>query len=239
MTQQGAHSAADRGPTRLPSVTVKIAQTLDGRIATRTGDSRWITNEQSRARVQLLRHEYDAILVGAGTAVADDPVLTDRSGLRRHRPLVRVLLDDELRLSPDSRLAQTAREIPLIIYTSTAADARAADMLIARGAEIVRAPHGARDLRAVLADLHGRSLQSVFVEGGARVAGMFLDAGLVDKVSFFVAPLIIGGHEAPPAVAGTGATRLADAMRLKDVEITEHAGDVEITGYPKTATSDE
>ncbi|HEV2883172.1 MAG TPA: bifunctional diaminohydroxyphosphoribosylaminopyrimidine deaminase/5-amino-6-(5-phosphoribosylamino)uracil reductase RibD [Pyrinomonadaceae bacterium] len=213
-------------------VHLKLACSLDGRIATRTGDARWITNEQSRARVHRLRHEYDAILVGAGTAAADDPLLTDRSGLARHRQLARILLDDELRLSPDSRLARTAREIPLIIFTSGTADERAAATLRECGAEIVREPRGARDLRAVLEELHRRSLQSVLVEGGAHVAGMFLDAGLVDKVSFFIAPLIIGGGDAKAAVTGTGATRIVDAARLHDVEITQHGNDVEITGYP-------
>jgi len=215
-----------------PFVHLKLACSLDGRIATRTGDARWITNEQSRARVHALRHEYDAILVGAGTAAADDPLLTDRSGLARHRPLTRILLDDELRLSPGSQLAQTARDTPLIIYTSGAADVRAANTLQSRGGEIVRQPHGARDLRAVLEDLQRRSLQSVLVEGGARVAGMFLDAGLVDKVSFFIAPLIIGGSDAKAAVTGAGATRIADATRLRHVEVTQHGSDVEITGYP-------
>jgi diaminohydroxyphosphoribosylaminopyrimidine deaminase/5-amino-6-(5-phosphoribosylamino)uracil reductase len=215
-----------------PFVQLKLACSLDGRIATRTGDARWITNEQSRARVHRLRHEYDAILVGAGTAAADDPLLTDRSGLTRHRPLTRIVLDDELRLSPNSRLAQTARDIPLLVFTSAAAEERAAATLAACGAEIVRAPGGSRDLRAVLGELHRRSLQSVLVEGGARVAGMFLDAGLVDKVSFFVAPLIIGGNDAKPAVAGAGAISIADATRLRDVLITQHGSDVEITGYP-------
>jgi diaminohydroxyphosphoribosylaminopyrimidine deaminase/5-amino-6-(5-phosphoribosylamino)uracil reductase len=216
-----------------PFVHLKLACSLDGRIATRTGDARWITNERSRARVHELRREYDAILVGAGTAAADDPLLTDRSGLPRHRPLTRVLLDDDLRLSPDSRLARTARETPLIIFASAAADERVAAPLQSHGAEIVREPRGARDLRAVLAELHRRSLQSVLVEGGAHVAGMFLDAGLVDKVSFFVAPLIIGGSDARAAVSGTGATRIADATRLCDVEIKQRDGDVEITGYPE------
>ncbi|HEX9917643.1 MAG TPA: dihydrofolate reductase family protein, partial [Pyrinomonadaceae bacterium] len=188
--------------------------------------------------VHELRREYDAILVGAGSAAADDPLLTDRSGLPRHRPLARVLLDDELRLSPDSRLAQTARETPLIVFTSATADERAAATLRERGAEIVREAEGARDLGAVLAELQRRSLQSVLVEGGARVAGMFLDAGLVDKVSFFVAPLIIGGGDAKAAVTGKGAARIADSTRLRNVEIRQHGSDVEITGYPKTVTSD-
>ncbi len=222
-----------------PFVHLKLACSLDGRIATRTGDARWITNEQSRARVHELRHEYDAILVGAGTAGADDPLLTDRSNLPRHRPHARVLLDDNLRLSPDSQLALTARETPLIIFASETADERAAKTLQARGVEIVRAAGGGRDLRAVLENLHGRSLQSVLVEGGANVAGMFLDAGLVAKVSFFIAPLIIGGSESKAAVLGAGSTSIAEATRLRDVEITQHGSDVEITGYPMQAVNGE
>jgi diaminohydroxyphosphoribosylaminopyrimidine deaminase/5-amino-6-(5-phosphoribosylamino)uracil reductase len=218
-----------------PFVHLKLACSLDGRIATRTGDARWITNETSRARVHQLRHEYDAILVGAGTANADDPLLTDRSRLPRHRPLTRVLLDDSLQLSPGSQLAQTANDSPVIIFTSDTADERAAATLQERGVEIVRVPGGARDLAWVLENLHGRSLQSVLVEGGATVAGMFLEAGLVTKVSFFIAPLIIGGSDSKAAVAGTGATRIADATRLRNVQITQHDSDVEITG---TVTSD-
>jgi diaminohydroxyphosphoribosylaminopyrimidine deaminase/5-amino-6-(5-phosphoribosylamino)uracil reductase len=215
----------------LPFVHLKLACSLDGRIATRTGDSRWITNEQSRARVHALRHEYDAILVGAGTATVDDPLLTDRSNLPRHRALTRVLLDDNLRLSPDSQLARTAREIPLIIFASETADESAAATLKTLGVEIVSVPRGARDLRVVLENLRDRSLQSVFVEGGATVAGMFLDAGLVAKVSFFIAPLIIGGSESKAAILGKGAMSIAEATRLRDVEITQHGSDVEITGY--------
>lgn len=215
-----------------PFVHLKLACSLDGRIATRTGDARWITNEASRARVHELRHEYDAILVGAGTAHADDPLLTDRSGLPRHRPLTRILLDDKLQLSPDSQLARTTGESPLIVFTSETADERAAETLKARGGEIVHVPGGgARDLAAVLENLHGRALQSVLVEGGATVAGMFLESGLVAKVSFFIAPLIIGGSDSRAAVAGAGATRIADATRLRNVEITQHGSDVEITGY--------
>lgn len=214
-----------------PFVHLKLACSLDGRIATRTGDARWITNEASRARVHRLRHEYDAILVGAGTAIADDPLLTDRSRLPRHRPLTRILLDDKLQLSPDSQLARTTGEAPLIVFTSDTADERAAQLLHARGVEIVRVPGGARNLASVLENLQGRALQSVLVEGGASVAGLFLDAGLVAKVSFFIAPLIIGGSDSRAAVAGHGATRIADAARLRDVEIRQHDGDVEITGY--------
>ena len=221
-----------------PFVHLKLACSLDGRIATRTGDARWITGAAARARVHLLRHEYDAILVGAGTARADDPLLTDRSGRARHRPLVRVVLDDRLQLTPQMQLAQTARTAPVIIYTSAQADEQAAAALSACGVEVVRLPGGGRELRAVLADLYGRTLHSVFVEGGATVAGLFLDAGLVEKVSFFIAPLVIGGHDARAAVGGTGAHALAAAPRLSDVEIARHGDDVEITGYLKAVTSE-
>ena len=217
-----------------PFVHVKLAASLDGRIATRTGDSRWITGEEGRARVHLLRHEYDAILVGAGTASADDPLLTDRSGLARRRPLARVVLDERLSLSPRSRLAQTARDFPTLVFTSEQADAPLVSALEACGVEVVRQPDGARDLNSVLAALHAREFQGVFVEGGANVAGAFFDARLVDKASFFVAPLVIGGRDAPTSVGGTGVERIAEAARLRDVELTRHGADFEITGYPET-----
>jgi diaminohydroxyphosphoribosylaminopyrimidine deaminase/5-amino-6-(5-phosphoribosylamino)uracil reductase len=214
-----------------PFVHLKLACSLDGKIATRTGDSRWITGEESRARVQLLRQQYDAILIGAGTATADNPLLTDRSGKTRRRPLVRVVLDEHLRLSAESQLAMTALEIPLLVFTSDGADPEASSALEKRGVEIVRDASGGRQLSAVLKKLGERSIQSVLVEGGANVAGAFLDAGLVDKVSFFIAPTIIGGRDAPVAVGGKGAESLADAANLQDVELIRHGPDLEITGY--------
>lgn len=222
-----------------PFVHLKLAVSLDGRIATRTGDSRWITGVESRSRVHQLRHEYDAILVGSGTALHDDPMLTDRSGNDRHRPLLRVLLDSELRLPATSKLSQTAREAPILIFASEGADpAREAD-LKTRGVEVVRRAEGACDLREVLKELAGRSILSVLVEGGATIAGAFLDAGLIDKVSFFIAPIIIGGCDAPAAIGGAGAERLVDAVNLQDVSITRHGCDVEITGYTRARTKEE
>lgn len=217
-----------------PFVHLKLACSLDGRIATSTGDARWITGVQARARVHLLRHEYDAILIGAGTAIADDPLLTDRSGLPRHRPHVRVVLDERLQLSPQSQLAQTARAVPVIVFTSERADERPRAALTDCGVEIVRLPHAdARDLNAILANLYQRTLHSILIEGGATVAGLCLDAGLVDKASFFIAPIIIGGHDARAAIGGTGAQRIAAAPRLRNVEVTQYGEDVEITGYPE------
>jgi diaminohydroxyphosphoribosylaminopyrimidine deaminase/5-amino-6-(5-phosphoribosylamino)uracil reductase len=218
--------------TGRPFVHLKLAASLDGKIATRTGDSRWITGAESRARAHEMRHEYDAILIGAGTALADDPMLTDRSGRKRRRSLVRVLLDETLKVSPDSPLVKTAIETPLVIFAGDASPA-SKGALQARGVELVRDAANGRDLRLVLEELGRRSLQSVLVEGGANVAGHFLDAGLVNKVSFFIAPLIIGGREAPAAVGGQGAETLGAALELKDVEITQRGQDIEVTGYPK------
>jgi diaminohydroxyphosphoribosylaminopyrimidine deaminase/5-amino-6-(5-phosphoribosylamino)uracil reductase len=220
--------------TARPFVHLKLACSLDGRIATRTGDSRWITGESARARVQELRHEYDAILVGSGTMLADNPLLTDRSGKARRRPLARVVLDETLQLPAASQLAQTTREAPVIVFASMEASATpAAEQLAGQGVEIIADESGGRDLRGVLRELSNRSLQSVLVEGGAGVAGAFLDEGLIDKASFFIAPLIIGGRDAPVAIGGTGAEKIVDAVNLVEVETTQHGRDFEITGYPE------
>jgi diaminohydroxyphosphoribosylaminopyrimidine deaminase/5-amino-6-(5-phosphoribosylamino)uracil reductase len=143
------------------------------------------------------------------------------------------VLDDKLQLASESRLARTTSDAPVVVFTSGDADTSRATALVACGVEIVRLPSDSRDLHAVLANLGERAVQSVLVEGGATVAGRLVDAGLVDKVTFFIAPLVIGGRDAPAAVGGAGVEKLADAMRLRDVEITRRGEDVEITGYPK------
>jgi len=193
--------------TGLPFVHLKLAVSLDGKIATRTGDARWITGPEARARAHELRHDYDAILVGAGTAASDDPLLTDRSGLKRRRPLVRVVLGDTFRLSPKSQLARTASEAPVIVLGNT-------------------------DLRVVLKELANKSLQSVLVEGGATVAGAFLDAGLVNKMTFFIAPKIIGGAAAPSAIGGAGVEKMSEALELDGINVVQRGKDIEVTGYP-------
>lgn len=222
--------------TGRPFVHLKLAISLDGKIATRNGDSRWITGEESRARVHELRHEYDAILVGAGTATSDDPLLTDRSRLPRRMPLTRVVLDENLTLSPESQLAATASEAPVVVFAGRSAgsntDAAKKSALESRGVEVVRDSANGRDLLSVLTQLGKRSLQSVLVEGGAGVAGRLLDAGLVDKVTVFIAPLIIGGREAPNAIGGVGAAKIADAIALEDLEVVQRGADFEITAYP-------
>src|SRR5829696_1021858 len=151
--------------TGLPFVHLKFAVSLDGKIATRTGDSRWITGLEARARAHELRHQYDAILVGAGTAATDDPLLSDRSGLSRRRPLIRVVLDQNLRLSPESQLATTTSEAPVMVFGDPESPGTAA--LRAQGVEIVNSKH--RDLHGVLRTLGRRSLQSILVEGGSTI----------------------------------------------------------------------
>ncbi len=227
--------------TGRPFVHLKLAASLDGRIGTRTGDARWITGTAARARAHELRHEYDAILVGAGTVLADDPSLTDRSAHSlhqpRHRPLARIILDERLELPPASQLARTAHDAPIIVFTADMSDKRLA--LKHSGVEIVNDEMGGRDLGLVLEELGRRQLTSLLVEGGARVAGAFLDAGLINKVTFFLAPMLIGGAESKIAIGGAGAERLADALQLDDIEIVRHDRDIEITGHPKTGMRDE
>lgn len=219
--------------TGLPFVHLKLAVSLDGKIATRTGDSRWITGPEARARAHELRHQYDAILVGAGTATTDDPLLSDRSGLPRRRPLVRVVLDQHVRLSPESQLATTTSEAPVIVFGDPELPGTAA--LRAQGVEIVNAKH--RDLRSVLGELGSRSLQSVLVEGGSMIAGEFLDGGLVNKVTFFIAPKIVGGVDAPSAIGGRGIEAMAEALELERVTVIQLGKDIEVTGYPRKGSA--
>src|SRR5690242_5960072 len=201
--------------TGLPFVHLKMAVSLDGKIATRTGDSRWITGPEARARAHELRHANDAILVGAGTVMADDPLLTDRSGLPRRRPIVRVVLDREIRLSPESQLATTTSQAPVLVFGDPESPGTAA--LRAQGVEVVNAKH--RDLHDVLRELGSRSLQSVLVEGGSTIAGEFLDAGLVDKVTVFIAPKLVGGTDAPSAIGGRGVEAMSEALELEPVTV--------------------
>ena len=219
--------------TGRPFVHLKMAVSLDGKVATATGDSRWITSEESRHRVHELRHQYDAIMVGGGTARTDDPLLTDRSGRKRRRPLVRVVIEQYLHLSPDSQLAQTTAAAPVLIFAHEDPDSETLAALQSRGVEVICQESSVQDFTHVLDELRKRSIQSVLVEGGPLLAGLMLEAGVVDKVTFFVAPIIIGSQDAPSAIGGSGVEKINAAPQLDRVEVTLHGRDVEISGYPR------
>jgi diaminohydroxyphosphoribosylaminopyrimidine deaminase/5-amino-6-(5-phosphoribosylamino)uracil reductase len=213
-----------------PFVHLKLAMSLDGRISLNNSISTALSSHAARRCVQDLRHEHDAILVGANTAVVDDPQLTDRSGKDRRRPLLRVVLDDRLRIRSGSNLANT-NVAPTIVFTKTS-DKTYASELASRGVDVIENETGSRDLDGILSELAKREIQSVLVEGGSQVAGAFVDAGLVDKVTLIAAPLIIGGSEAPVAIGGRGAQTLAEALRLEKVTVQQLGSDLVITGYP-------
>lgn len=216
-----------------PFVHLKLAMSLDGRISINRSVSTALSSAAAQQRVHELRHEHDAILVGATTAIVDNPNLTDRSGKPRRRPLVRVVLDNSLRLPIEHNLVASAYERPTVIFTSNV-DPNKTVPRTERGAEVVPITGGPRNLTEVLHELHRREVQSVLVEGGSEVAGAFSDAKLIDKVTFIVTPIIIGGKSAPPAVGGDGISCLNDAMRLKDVSVVRLDEDIEITGYPSS-----
>ena len=217
--------------TGTPLVTAKFAMSLDGKIATRTGDSKWITSKESRRYVHTLRAQSDAIMVGIGTVLADDPRLTarDSDGAPLPRQPLRVIVDSNGRLPPDAvLLRQPGRTL---VFVSDGAAARQSGLESSR-AEWVAAPgdDGRVDLRAMLSELGRRQITSLFVEGGGTVLGSLFDEGLVDRVVGFVAPVIVGGGTAPSPVSGSGVERIADALRLNDVRIERFGDDVAIMG---------
>ncbi|MBK8014747.1 MAG: bifunctional diaminohydroxyphosphoribosylaminopyrimidine deaminase/5-amino-6-(5-phosphoribosylamino)uracil reductase RibD [Deltaproteobacteria bacterium] len=221
-----------------PFVTLKAGLSLDGRIATSKGESRYITSEASRREVHALRNTLDAVLVGVGTVIADDPELTARLPGARHPR--RVIMDRRLRIPLNAKLVATAKDVPTWVMTTRDAPAKKRRMLEARGVEViaVAAARGGSgvDPRAVLKALRKRELTSVLVEGGAGIHGAFVDARLVDKVVLFYAPLIIGGERAIGAVGGRGTPALADALRIERVSMATAGPDIVITGYPATSS---
>lgn len=215
-----------------PFIHLKLAMSLDGRISIDNSVSTALSGSGGRSRVQQLRHEHDAILIGSNTAVVDNPNLTDRSGKPRRRPIVRIVLDNQLRTPVDSTLATTVVDAPTLIFTNSR-DRAKISALSSAGVEVIVSPSGGRDLDGVLAELMSRDIQSVLIEGGSEVAGSFCDARLVDKITLIAAPLIIGGREAPNAIGGAGADMLAGTIKLTDVLVHSHGEDIEITGYPQ------
>jgi diaminohydroxyphosphoribosylaminopyrimidine deaminase/5-amino-6-(5-phosphoribosylamino)uracil reductase len=215
----------------LPWVTLKMAVTLDGRIAAATGDSRWITSEAARRYAHRLRDRHDAVLVGAATVRADDPLLTAR--VRGARNPLRVVLGARAELPLTSQIARTAGEVPTLLACGVDAPAGRVAALEGVGIEALRLPlvEGRIDLRALAEALAARGVVSVLLEGGAETAAGFLDAGLVDRVEFLYAPKIIGGRAAPGPVGGAGRGRMAEALPVRDVRIRRLGSDWLVGGY--------
>ncbi|MGD9696904.1 MAG: bifunctional diaminohydroxyphosphoribosylaminopyrimidine deaminase/5-amino-6-(5-phosphoribosylamino)uracil reductase RibD [Thermoleophilia bacterium] len=218
--------------TGRPLVTLKLATSLDGKIATVAGESRWITGPPARALVHRWRADSDAVGVGLGTALADDPALTARDVEGPVRQPARVVFDSRARLPLDSRLVRTAADTPVIVLAGPEAPAASIEALREAGVEVVPLP-GDRVSRVgeALAALGERGVQSLFVEGGAELAGSLVAAGAVDRVAWFLAPLIIGGAGAPSAIGGPGEPRLERAPRLARARSERVGEDVLVTGW--------
>ena len=210
--------------TGRPWLIGKWAMTLDGRIATRAGSSQWISNAASREVVQNLRGRVDAILVGRGTAQADDPLLTARG--EKRRTATRIVVDSRLALRSDSQLARTAREVPVLVATGPKAPAADRARLEACGCDVFVCPAAspAARLGELLDELGRRRMTNVLVEGGQQLLGSLFDAGQLDEAHIFIAPKLVGGSQAFSPVGGSGAETLAQAWHM-DRPVVKHLGD--------------
>ncbi|MEW6448045.1 MAG: bifunctional diaminohydroxyphosphoribosylaminopyrimidine deaminase/5-amino-6-(5-phosphoribosylamino)uracil reductase RibD [Bacillota bacterium] len=218
--------------TRKPFVILKTAMSLDGKIATATGESKWITGDAAREYVHQLRNACDAVLVGIGTVLKDDPSLTTRLPEGGRDP-VRVILDSRARTPLDARvIVQGSDAATIVAVTGMAPPERIAALRQAGAEVLVCGPGPAVDLEFLLTALAEREIASILVEGGSAVNASFLLQGLVDKLVWFIAPLIIGGREAIGPVGGTGVRSLSKAIRLKEVNVKELGSDLCIEGYP-------
>ena len=232
--------------TRLPLVTLKSGMTLDGKIAPPPGDSfnpsalgvtgatgGWITSEEARAHVQELRHESDSIMVGVGTIIADDPLLTDRTGLVRRQPLMRVIVDSRLRCPLESRLVKTAKDDVLIFCSF--AEEKKRRQLEEHGIRVEQVALGSSDGRPDLARIIARlgelGIISLLIEGGALVNWTALATGVVDKIFLYYAPKILAGGGSVPFAGGEGFRRLSEAAQVKDIVLHRFGEDFAVEGY--------
>ncbi|MBA4495683.1 bifunctional diaminohydroxyphosphoribosylaminopyrimidine deaminase/5-amino-6-(5-phosphoribosylamino)uracil reductase RibD [Paenactinomyces guangxiensis] len=216
--------------TGKPFVTLKTATTLDGKIATAGGDSRWITGEASRQYVHQLRHRYDAILVGVGTVLADNPRLTTRLETGGVNPL-RVIVDSSLRIPIDANVVDTS-EAPTWIFTTEARDFEKEKRLREKGVEVIPAGAGPRvGWEPLLRHLGEKGILSLLVEGGGEVNASLLSENRVQKVIAFIAPKLIGGKDSPTSVEGESPAKMAEARTLCDISIEQFGQDLCVTGY--------
>lgn len=217
----------------LPFVTYKYAMTLDGRVSSESGHSRWISGEKSRARVHQMRSRSDVVMVGAGTARLDNPTLTAREKSVGRQP-VRVVVDPALSLDLSSKLVRSVAEGRVVVLCSPGAGGSRRADLEAFGVEVMEVSKddsGYPDPRHAARILAERDVQSVLLEGGPTLAAAWWDAGMIDRVVAFVAPVLIGGADSPGPLPGKGFEHMEVAQRLRDVEIVGRGTDVEISGY--------
>ena len=219
--------------TGRPWVVAKAACSLDGKIATVGGESQWLTGEAARALGHRLRHRVDAMVVGIGTVLADDPQLTTRRPRGRGKDPIRVVLDSRLRLPLTSRLLHLDSEAPTWVATTSQAPIETIHALENRGAQVLVLPAdaGRVSLPALLEELGARQVQSLLVEGGAVTLGAFFDQRLVNQFYFFYAPKILGGQKAPGMVGGQGIVHLGEAHIAKNLSVRRVGGDLLVSGY--------
>ncbi|MFW5874971.1 MAG: bifunctional diaminohydroxyphosphoribosylaminopyrimidine deaminase/5-amino-6-(5-phosphoribosylamino)uracil reductase RibD, partial [bacterium] len=216
----------------LPFVILKTAATLDGKTASLTGDSKWVTGPASRRHVHLLRHRTDAILVGINTVRADNPSLTARIDGQATRDPVRIILDTRLSIPEDARVLTQDSSAQTVIAAGEQADPEKARRLEKAGAKVLRLPHGKSgvDLKALMEELGRINITSLLVEGGSRVSGAFFAAGLVDRICFFFAPRILGG-DGIPICSGPGPQLMASCSGVRDIRIQRFDDDIMVEGY--------
>jgi len=215
---------------RRPFVILKAAVSLDGKIATYRGDSRWISTEASRRRTHALRNEVDAVMVGAETVVRDDPELTVRLLEGDVRNPLRVVVDSALRIPPTSRLLTERPEVKTLVATTAKAPMERREVVEALGREVLVLPErdGRVDMPALMEKLAERDVLNLLLEGGGQLNASMLEAGLVDRLHVVIAPMLIGGREAPTLLDGLGAGSIKEAWRLKDLRIEEVEGDLHV-----------
>lgn len=218
--------------TGRPHVLFKSAMTLDGKVASATGDSQWISCEESRELAHRFRAQVDAIAVGIGTALSDDPQLTARhEDIADDRQPARVIFDSEARLPIDGALVSSARDVPVIVVASRAAPREALNSLEAAGVDLIVASGENEAARVVSAlnELGSRNIQSLLLEGGPHLAGAFFEAGEVDWLTLFLAPIVLGGKQAKAAVEGSGVEKIADAYRALTMQCDMIGEDMLVT----------
>lgn len=219
--------------TGIPFITLKVATTLDGKIATSTGDSRWISSETSRKYVHKLRNIYDAIMVGIGTVLKDDPMLNTRLDREDTRDPVRIIIDSQLDLPLQSKIARSARQQKTIVFCQRQINQEKLISVQKSGIKVVQV-ESSNDkllLQEVFKILGDMEITSIMVEGGGEINGYLIENNLIDKVYWFIAPKLVGGREAPTAVGGSGIEKIKDALHVKSLQISRFEDDILITGY--------